>query len=182
LTSCDPDLNLPARGDMGEQRLGVDLQIAGSPPLLLRRPLPVDTGAEPTDTVARAGVRVPAPGYGRRSVSPGSSSGVCPVLPSCGLSVSPSSSRLRSPTRSPGGASDGLAAWAADPLPVSLGKLVQLIIQTYHRKWHLTPPWFQASIFLLDTTWCPFLLPPFQNCKHRVYKNATSGNSSLRSL
>src|SRR5215472_10984005 len=32
-----------------------------------------------------------------------------------------------------------------------------------------TPPWFQASFFLLDTTWCPFLLPPFQKCKHRVY-------------
>src|SRR6266571_3531574 len=26
-----------------------------------------------------------------------------------------------------------------------------------------------SVVFLLDTTWCPFLLPPFQKCKHRVY-------------
>jgi hypothetical protein len=44
---------------------------------------------------------------------------------------------------------------------VSFGKVAQLVVQTYNGYWHRTPPWFQASLFLLDTTWCPFLLPSF---------------------
>jgi hypothetical protein len=45
--------------------------------------------------------------------------------------------------------------------------VAHVFIQTEKRLWHRTPPWFQAfCLHLCDPTWCPFLLPLSQKCKH----------------
>src|SRR5436309_1853170 len=36
-----------------------------------------------------------------------------------------------------------------------------------------------SVVFLLDTTWCPFLSPPFQKCKHRVRRTTMKENQVI---